>query len=321
MLPAIAAACVLTVVSAAKPPPWRSWISEFGHDVFTYPDWITDQMAACVCSRDAAGSFSCKEADAPIKPTELTFCVAKQYLLQRMPSFDQHYLPPAVTVHGKNMLDDNIAFALMANNASAFSRKLPLPLRLAYVLPYSSFHEPRNNWRPLFFSKFYNVTSETTSTIAAMQALLPHVFRDWSGNPPLSGDGESVGAGSGDGSSWSISWASSTAPPITGPFDFVAYGHGSCTAWSTMMTYVLRSVGVPARQVGTPCWNSALGGINFTGSAVSNPNVSKCWHGGSKSNGSMVFGNDYLNNHNWVELWDDIKVSVCHAALETPGIF
>ena len=81
--------------------------------------------------------------------------------------------------------------------------------------------------------------------------------------------------------------------------------------------YVLRSVGVPARQVGTPCWNSALGGVNFTGSALDNPNVSKCWHGGAKHNGSMVFGNDYLNNHNWVELWDDQQEQWVH--INDPG--
>jgi len=45
------------------------------------------------------------------------------YLLPRMPKFDQQYLPPSVTVDGASMFDDNIAFALMANNASLFSEK------------------------------------------------------------------------------------------------------------------------------------------------------------------------------------------------------
>ena len=55
----------------------------------------------------------------------------------------RHYLPPAVTVQGASMLDDNIAFALLADAAAPFSKNLPLELRLAYVLPYASFHEPR----------------------------------------------------------------------------------------------------------------------------------------------------------------------------------
>ena len=267
---AAAAAAHSTSTSAAAAPPtppppqpllpaWRQWIARFGHDVFTYPDWITAQMEACKCSRDVAGLFSCTENVKPLPaaPTELTFCVAKEYLLRRMPTFDMHYLPAAVTVTGKNMLDDNIAFALMANNASKFSSKLPVALRLAYVLPYSSFHEPRNNWRPLFFSKFFSVSSEANSTVAAMQTLNPGIFNNWSGHPPMNDlydddlgrmmrtlrGGDDVGvstgdrSGSGKGNDWSLGWSSSTAPPITGPFDFVVYGHGSCTAWSTMITY------------------------------------------------------------------------------------
>ena len=37
--------------------------------------------------------------------SELTFCTAKDYLLKRMPKFDQGYLPPAVTVDGASMFD------------------------------------------------------------------------------------------------------------------------------------------------------------------------------------------------------------------------
>ena len=138
-----------------------------------------------------------------------------------------------------------------------------------------------------------------------MQAVVPSKFLDWSGNEPTAATAKgNRRAGEETGSNWEMGWASSTAPPVTGPFDFVAYRTGSCTAWSTLLTYVLRSVGVPARQVGTPCWNSALGGVNFTGLASHNANVSKCWHGGAKSAGKKVFGNDFLNNHNWVELYD-----------------
>jgi hypothetical protein len=92
--------------------------------------------------------MQCAENGAPVTRRaeingELTWCVAKQYLLDHMPTFDQHFLPPSVTLSGDSMLDDNIAFSLMANNASEFSSSLPLPLRLAYVLPYASYHEAR----------------------------------------------------------------------------------------------------------------------------------------------------------------------------------
>ena len=53
----------------------------------------------------------------------------------------------------------------------------------------------------------------------------------------------------------------------------------------------------PASQAGTPCWNSGP----FKGLAKHNNNVSQCWQGGN----STYVGDTFLNNHNWVEFWDD----------------
>mmetsp|Transcript_34628 Transcript_34628/g.77412 ORF Transcript_34628/g.77412 Transcript_34628/m.77412 type:complete len:234 (+) Transcript_34628:639-1340(+) len=93
-------------------------------------------------------------------------------------------------------------------------------------------------------------------------------------------------------------FASGSTPPVVAPFDFAAYGYGSCTGWATFLTSALRAVGVPARQVGSPCWNTAI----FAGPATENPNVSQCWAAGV--NGGPA-GGTYLNNHNWVEYWDN----------------
>lgn len=162
--------CIAALASAqpAPPPPlpgWRQWIENFGHDTFVYehvahlgtlephpvafrspdlhlcgtfvrlyryPDWVADQMAACVCSKVQPSGFQCLAGgkSLPAQPEELSFCVAKSYMLARMPTFDLHYLPPAVTVQGTSMLDDNIAFALLADAAAPFSKNIPLPLRL-----------------------------------------------------------------------------------------------------------------------------------------------------------------------------------------------
>lgn len=83
------------------------------------------------------------------------------------------------------------------------------------------------------------------------------------------------------------------------PSDFIAYGYGSCTAFSQMLVLVARAVGIPARQAGTPCWNSGI----FKGLAVDNANVSACYAGGTGD----THGGEYLNNHNWVEVWDDVR--------------
>jgi transglutaminase-like putative cysteine protease len=111
-------------------------------------------------------------------------------------------------------------------------------------------------------------------------------------------------------SNYNLAWSSSTSPPVTDPFAFAAYGYASCSGWATFITYMARAVGIPARQVGTPCWNQPLGGIDYSGLARDNPNVSLCWHGGIGSPDGSVGGN-YLNNHNWVEYWDSQQATWC----------
>jgi len=313
---------------------WTSWIKDFGHDSYRYPSWISSQMAACSCrvSYDRApepplvrcfdagspeqeilmqmaenlGSFGGDGSDSSSTLEHVTkaddletfaqanpFCFGKAWLLSRMPPFDRSYLPPSVSIEGTSMLDDNLAFYLMAERAAAFTEKVPKPLKLAYTLPYASYHEARVNWRPLFFSKFFALVAEANSTADAVARLVaPNHFTNvtgfsWPDKP-----------GKNDGSmNYQVQWGSSTAPPIISPFDFISYGYGSCTAWATLLTYVLRSVGVPARQVGTPCWNSG----EFAGLAADNANVTKCWHGSGNDGTS---GGKWLNNHNWVEFWD-----------------
>ena len=295
---------------------WLNWIEHLGHDVYAYPSWISQQQRACKCttsydanlafsSNPSRPSFTCldtgKQVDwraaARSSPAAaLTYCVSKAWLLEHMPTFDLHFLPGSVAVNSTSMLDDVIAFALMADHAAPWSARIPLAIRLAYILPYGSYHESRQNWRPLFFAKFFGLVANATSVEDAWGRLLaPNAFVEWSQHYwPAS----SQQAGSGN--AYTIKWSSSTAPPVVAPLDFLAYGYGSCSAWATLVTYVGRAVGLPARQAGTPCWNSIYEGDDFRGRASGNPNVSLCWHGGSSARGH---GGGFLNNHNWAEVY------------------
>eukprot|EP00747_Dinoflagellata_sp_TGD_P197810 gnl/TRDRNA2_/TRDRNA2_69628_c0_seq1.p1 gnl/TRDRNA2_/TRDRNA2_69628_c0~~gnl/TRDRNA2_/TRDRNA2_69628_c0_seq1.p1 ORF type:complete len:440 (+),score=49.53 gnl/TRDRNA2_/TRDRNA2_69628_c0_seq1:56-1375(+) len=273
---------------------WQSWLQDFGHDTYRYPEWIRAQKEACSCRGEP---IACHEAGVAVdwhSSTSLTYCVALQYSLEQMPSFDKAFLPPAVSMDGTSMLDDNIAFALMAWQASPVRPRPPLPVVLSYLLPYADYHESRANWRPLFFAKLFSLVADASTAESTVQALIDqgNTYVNWTAHSWPSSD-----KGGGVDARWTLQWGSSTAPPVLAPFDFVAYGYGSCTAWATYLTAALRAVGVPARQAGSPCWNSG----NFSGLATSNPNVSSCWHGG-RPNGP--FGGVFLNNHNWVEYWD-----------------
>eukprot|EP00939_MAST-03C_sp_MAST-3C-sp1_P001401 g1401.t1 len=266
----------------------NGWLATFGHDTWTYPLWIEEQRDACTCTFEEENA-TCVDSGVR-NPGVLTWCVAMQWLLDHMPEFDKYFLPPSVSVNGRSLLDDNIAFALMAENVSSFSQSIPLNTRLAYILPYASYHEARVNWRPLFFAKFYDLVKNAKSTRDAMSLLVaPNVFTNWTGHlwpaHPLYGkDGD-----------YTLQWASSTSPPVINPFGFAAYGYASCSGWATLLTYVARSMGIPARQVGSPCWNTIYEGVDYRGLAKDNSNVSICWNGGIGSSSGEV-GGSFLNS-------------------------
>ena len=280
---------MITALSFAAKPDWQSWLANLGHDTYSYPAWVDQQMAGCRCRPEG-----CADRGAPVQwrqASALSFCTAKSWLLEHMPEFDKHFLPPSIAVNGTSMLDDHIAFALMADAAAPWSSSVPLAAKLAYILPYAAYHESRQNWRPLLFAKFFGAAAGAPTVADAVSRLIaPNVFLNWTGHAWAAAPSPPAGA------SYKLHWSSSTNPPVVAPLEFVAYGYGSCTAWATLLAYTLRAVGVPARQAGTPCWNAPLGGVDFRGLAATNPNVSLCWHGGSAARGH---GGNFLNNHNW----------------------
>ena len=111
----------------------------------------------------------------------LDFCTAKAWLVDHMPAFDLHYLPPSVSINVTSMLDDVAAFAVMADSIVTFN--VTLAQKLTYILPYASYHEARTNWRPLLFAKHVAFTYGATTTAEAMARLVaPNVFTNWTGN-------------------------------------------------------------------------------------------------------------------------------------------
>merc|ERR1712070_68164 len=109
------------------------------------------------------------------------------------------------------MLEDNIAFALMALNASSLEPKPPVALQLAYVLPYANFHEARTNWRPIFFAKLFQNADGLSSTNAVLGRLLNRsLYLNWTAQSWA----DEPASGASDGSAhYELQWASSTNPP------------------------------------------------------------------------------------------------------------
>ena len=291
------------------------WLKHFGHDTYAYPLWVQQQQLACECTALPGGTAACHSAGALIDwraaarasvvGAPLTWCLARAWMLDHMPEFDKRFLPPSITVNGSSMLDDQLAFAVMADAAAGWAETVPLAAKLAYILPYATTHESRQNWRPLFFAKYVRLVQGAVTVEQAMDRLLadPNLFQwsahSWEDSPvqPPTAVGAVGAAAEGKTATrqWSVEWSSSTSPPVTAPLDAVAYGYSSCTGKATFVTYIARAVGIPARVAGTPCWDSGP----FAGLASHNKNVSLCWNGGS----AQQHGGGYLYNHNWVEVY------------------
>ncbi len=116
----------LPAAISQSPPDWKSWLSGFGHDTFQYPQWVKDEMNNCTCIFSGThvlpiaschtGALMVPKQMVPVDwrlADVMDYCTAKAWLLAHMPPFDQQYLPPSVSVDGRSMFDDNIAFALM----------------------------------------------------------------------------------------------------------------------------------------------------------------------------------------------------------------
>ena len=131
--------------------PWTDWIAGLGHDTYAYPLWITEQQLRCRCDVTLSPplrNMTCFDPQlvdwrkSVSRAQSLDWCTAKAWLLEHMPEFDLHFLPNSVTVNATSMLDDVIAFSLMADRAAPWSASVPLATKLTYLLPYAGCEPP-----------------------------------------------------------------------------------------------------------------------------------------------------------------------------------
>ena len=163
-------------------------------------------------------------------------------------------------------LSDGIAnitvhMALDAKIQYPWTRNIPMDIYQEYVVNFVNVNEARNNWRPIFHTITNKIVTNNklmnqTTTIADVVRV---INRDvWL----LLGGGKKA-----------LYFKAGQTPLIYDPMSIMVYGYGSCTGLSIVLVNALRSVGVPARLVGTPAW----------------------------------WGNVEKGNHNWVEVYDNDK--------------
>ncbi|MBC7853680.1 MAG: polyhydroxyalkanoate depolymerase, partial [Pirellulaceae bacterium] len=162
-----------------------------------------------------------------------------EFLVANMPSRDLQSLSSEFL-----LTDVNLSYQTWEE--SPWKEVLPKGIFLNNVLPYASINERRDAWRKDFRERFGPLVKDAKTPAAAAAILNQKIF-----------------------SLTSVKYSTQRAKADQSPYESIKSGKASCTGLSVLLIDACRSVGVPARFVGTPLWSDKSG------------------------------------NHSWVEIWDD----------------
>jgi hypothetical protein len=163
---------------------------------------------------------------------------AARFLVENMPEADRGELT-------SGFLAENLDLALKAREEFPWAKAVPEAVFLNDVLPYAVFNEPRDAWRADFYEKSRTIVKGSTSASEAAQRLNRQIFN-----------------------LVNVHYNTGRKRPNQSPKESMASGKATCTGLSIILVDACRSVGIPARAVGTPMWANERG------------------------------------NHTWVEIWD-----------------
>lgn len=183
-----------------------------------------------------------------------------RYLVDHMPREDMGHVCAFY-------IAENVYYALKAYHTFSWARTVPRSLFLNEVLPYSSFTEPRDRWRRVFYGFITqpHMGLVNNGTLSSKEVALILNEKIWAiVDPP-------------------IVFAAAPANRLNhyGIFEIMKAHNASCTGLAIFLVNALRCAGIPARIAGVPHWNK--------GSKT-------CPHGDADA---------ACGNHNWVELWSD----------------
>ncbi|CAK8999136.1 unnamed protein product [Durusdinium trenchii] len=180
-------------------------------------------------------------------------CEAFEEAWKRAEAFLNDNMPPWDLLNRGTLqlglLPATVTQALQVRQNFSWAAEVPEEIWLNYVLPYASVNEARTDWRRLLFEALK--IDAAKRSLAEVTQLVNEKL--WSA---VRND-------------TTIVFKAQQTPLIYDTMSAIAFGYASCTGLSIMFLDALRSVGVPARLVGTPAWH-----------------------------GTFADG-----NHNWVEIW------------------
>ena len=161
------------------------------------------------------------------------------WLIRHMPEDDLKIL-------SAEFLLENCLLAYEAIEKTPWQSNIPEEIFFDAILPYASLNEKRDNWRSAFNKKFLPLVKSSGSAYEAATLLNRKIFKELG-----------------------VIYSTKRPKADQSPYESIEAGMASCTGLSIILIDACRSVGIPARFVGTPMWYNNSG------------------------------------NHSWVEIWDD----------------
>ena len=186
---------------------------------------------------DSAGDNR-SELETALAEIETKYERGMKFLLAHMPPGDAEILT-------HDFLLEHVRFAYEAWNESVWHEQVSEQMFLNNILPYASVSERREKWRKDFYQRFTTTVADAKTPSEAAVLLNQTIFQELG-----------------------VKYSTQRKRADQGPYESIENGTASCTGLSILLIDACRSVGVPARFVGTPRWS------------------------------------DNSGNHSWVEIWD-----------------
>ena len=196
------------------------------------------------------------------------------YLIEHMSEDDLQTL-------SSSFLLNNCNLAYKAWEDSPWYTDISEKLFFDYILPYASLNENREEWRKELKQKSIPIIKNANSISEAVVLLNQNIFKE-------------VG----------VIYSTERPKADQSPSESIKAGKASCTGLSILLIDACRSVGIPARFVGTSSWYNNSGnhswieiwdnGWHYTGAAEpTGNNLDEVWfaeHASKATSGDMKYG-------------------------------
>jgi len=183
---------------------------------------------------------------------------AARFLVENMPPADKETLTAA-------FLTENLDLAMKARETFPWAKDVPEEIFLNDVLPYAVFDEPRDPWRADFLAKAAPLLKDAKTASEAAQILNRDFFK-----------------------LINTHYHTDRKRTNQSPKESIEQGKATCTGLSIILVDACRSIGIPARAVGTPLWFDDSGNHTWV----------EIWDGGWHFTGADEYDAKGLN-HGW----------------------